>query len=783
MSAPIRYCSVIRNNGACVERLSAWPAQDLRANWQRRTEWSRDHASFDLPTIVWGKLSLAIYPVIMCGGSGTRLWPASRPAYPKQFLPLLGSRSMFQETVLRVADLPGTADFVVVAGLAHRALVEAQLSKIGTKAAVLLEPEARDSAAAMAAACAWIDARDPEGVALVLSADHYIADDKAFREAVLSAVEGARQGLIVTLGVRPDAPSSAYGYISPGIPVGPVWTVETFVEKPDAETARAYITDGYLWNSGNFVTPACLLLAELDAFAPAISAAARKAVANAEGPAEATQVLGASFIAAPKISIDYAVMEKTRRAAVLPVDFAWSDLGAWDAVWAASARDTDGNAVRGEALMLGVQDCLVRAPAAVQVTLIGVEGLAVVVDGEQVLVCNLSASQKVKTAVDQLKAQGRERPRSLAHFETIEGAREWFDRWLRTRALPLWWTGGADHLRGGFYEVLSPEGRPLEAPRRSRVQTRQTFVYATAGQMGWQGPWRQAAWHGMDYFLARYRRSDGLFRALVSPAGEVLDETAALYDQAFALLAMATLHAADPGHVDLASEGRLLLEALQVKRHPAGGFREEGAYPFQANAHMHLLEAAMSWLESGGGPEWRALAAEVVELALTRFIDVEGGFLREFFDETWAPAPGADGRRIEPGHQFEWAWLLERWALHTGDKASAKSARRLFACGLRGVDPTRSVAVNALNDDFTVQDATARLWPQTEWLKAARILGKDALPAANALGYYLGPVAWEDAMRPDGTFQCQPAPASSFYHILSACRELKVDFQDWRQAL
>lgn len=713
----------------------------------------------------------------MCGGSGTRLWPASRPAHPKQFLPLVGDRSMFQETVLRVAGLEGAAEVVVVAGLAHRALIEAQLSEIGTNAAVLLEPEARDSAAAMAAACAWIEARDPQGVAVVVSADHHIPDDDAFRAAVLSAVEGARQGLIVTLGVRPDAPSSAYGYISPGSPAGPVWTVDAFVEKPDAETARGYITSGYLWNSGNFVTPAGLLLAELDTFEPAISVAARKAVASAQGAAGESQVLGEAFLTAPKISIDYAVMEKTKAAAVLPVEFAWSDLGAWDAVWAASPRDVAGNAIRGEALAVAAQDCLVRAPAGTQVTLIGVKDLAVVVDQGQVLVCNLSASQQVKTAVDQLKAQGRETLAAPAPFDTVEGAQVWFDRWLRTSALPLWWTLGADHVRGGFHEALTPEGEPVEAPRRSRVQTRQTFVYATAGLMGWQGPWRQAAWHGMTYFLVRYRRPDGLFRAQVSEAGEPLDETAALYDQAFALLAMATLNAADPGHADLAGEGRRLLDALQTLRHPAGGFREEGAHPFQANAHMHLLEVAMAWAEAGGGPEWQALAAEIVELALTCFIDADGGYLREFFDADWTPAPGGDGRLIEPGHQFEWAWLLARWSQMTGEPRALPAARRLYAAGLKGVDLARGVAINALNDDFTIRDAAARLWPQTEWLKAALILGEDALTPAHALARYLDTPAtgaWRDLSLPCGDFRPEPAPASSFYHIAAASQALRT---------
>lgn len=720
-----------------------------------------------------GRLQLAIYPVIMCGGSGSRLWPASRPAHPKQFLPLVGALSMFQETVLRVADLGEPGDMVIVAGIAHGELISAQLAEIGVSATVLLEPEPRDSAPAMAAACAWIAGRDSKGVAVVVAADHHMPDGAAFRTAARTAVDAARLGQIVTLGMRPASPSTAYGYISPGAGAGSVRPVQAFVEKPDGATAQAYIEAGYLWNSGNFVVAADVLLAELDAFAPAIAEAARAAV----GPCAAGQSLLAEiFRTAPKISIDYAVMEKTQRAAVLPVDFAWSDLGAWDAVWLASDKDAAGNAVRGEALMVGSTDCLVRAPAGVQVTLVGVKDLALVADGGHVLVCDLASSQQVKTAVDQLKAQGREVAAPAPPFQTTTEAAAWFDQWLKTSALPLWWTLGADHVRGGFREALTPEGAPVEAPRRSRVQTRQTFVYATAGLMGWQGPWRQAAWHGMDYFLARYRRPDGLFRAVVSNEGEPLDETAALYDQAFALLAMATLNRADPGHTDLAAEAQRLLAALQVMRHPAGGFREQGAHPFQANAHMHLLEAAMAWAESGGGPEWQALAAEIVELALTRFIDPEGGYLREFFDETWAPAPGEDGRLVEPGHQFEWAWLLARWARMGGEPRTLPAARRLFAAGLKGIDPARGVAINALNDDFTLRDANARLWPQTEWLKAALILGEDALAAAQALARYLdtpAPGAWRDLNLPTGSFRPEPAPSSSFYHIAVACQALR----------
>jgi mannose/cellobiose epimerase-like protein (N-acyl-D-glucosamine 2-epimerase family) len=353
---------------------------------------------------------------------------------------------------------------------------------------------------------------------------------------------------------------------------------------------------------------------------------------------------------------------------------------------------------------------------------------------------------------------------------------DWLDRWLRETALPLWWRAGADHVRGGWFDALGQDLSPRE-PRRARVQARQAFVYASAGQVGWDGPWREAAWHGLDTLLERYRRPDGLYRAVMSAEGEVLDDTPRLYEQAFALLAMAAMHRADPGRRDLSAEAGRLLTALEQLRHPGGGFRETYAHPFQANANMHLFEAALAWIDAGGGAPWRALADEIAELALTRFIDPDGGFLREMFDERWRPAPGEDGRRVEPGHQFEWAYLLDRWSALTGAPGARDGAGRLYAAGLRGVDDARGAVVEALQDDFSVLEPRARLWGQTEWLRASATFGAPAeqAAAASAVRRFLEaatPGLWREHMRPDGGFVEEPAPASSFYHLIGAIADL-----------
>lgn len=362
-----------------------------------------------------------------------------------------------------------------------------------------------------------------------------------------------------------------------------------------------------------------------------------------------------------------------------------------------------------------------------------------------------------------------------AGFTSIGEAQAWFGAWLTEVALPLWATLGV-HADGGFRDAIALDGTPTRRPRRGRTQGRQVYVFAEAGPLGWNGPGREIAERGLAAFIATHRRPDGLFRTLAAEDGAAIDETPWIYDQAFALLGMASLRRVAPGRADLEAEAAATRDALEALRHHGGLFREAGDRPFQANGHMHLLEAALAWGDLGAAG-WGGLADEIAEAALDRFIDPDGGFLREFFDAGWRPAAGEDGRLVEPGHQFEWAWLLERWARSRGRADAARAARRLYAVGLGGVDGARGVAVNALRDDLTLRDGAARLWPQTEWLKAAVIFGDEAnlLRAANGLvGYLRTPTAglWFDQMEADGRFVHEPARATSLYHIVCACREL-----------
>jgi mannose-6-phosphate isomerase len=363
--------------------------------------------------------------------------------------------------------------------------------------------------------------------------------------------------------------------------------------------------------------------------------------------------------------------------------------------------------------------------------------------------------------------------------------------WLCDSAYPLWSTRGRDPA-GGFHERLAQDGSPLVEPRRSRVNPRQAYCFAVAPSLGWRGDSAALVNHGLDYFVARYQRPDGLFRTLVAADGSSLDDRALLYDQAFALLAFNVSAAAGQSRAARERQSRELLELVLKTMKRAGPGFESGvppSLPLQSNPHMHLFEAALSGCEvCSESSQWKSLADEIAELALTRFIDPGTGALREFFDANWNPAPDLPGRIIEPGHQFEWAWLLLRWG---GPKHGHADARtRAAALKLIDVGEKHGVrnglAINSLLDDFSAHDAGARLWPQTERLKAAciaaRLTGEAryfsmAVSAADGLLRYLScPVSglWYDRIDAGGKLVDEPAPASSFYHLAAAIAEISA---------
>ncbi|MET1415292.1 AGE family epimerase/isomerase [Roseibium sp. HPY-6] len=384
-------------------------------------------------------------------------------------------------------------------------------------------------------------------------------------------------------------------------------------------------------------------------------------------------------------------------------------------------------------------------------------------------------------------------PHQITYPEVLRSLSSELSQWLTDDALPLWQTHGVDMAKGECFEAIDlVDITAVNSARRARVVPRQIYSFLEGAKLGWQGPAREIATGLFDWFLRAYLTKQGYAAAAVDLKNEVVDEAFDLYNQAFALFAFAQVSAEVPDRRTEAAESaaNLLNYLLENYKHPEAGFREANPdkRPLCSNPHMHLFEACLAWEDVSDDPAWSDLADEIAELALNRFIDPVSGGLREFFDLDWTPLPGDKGRIMEPGHQFEWAWLLCRWGRLRGDAGALIAARRLYDIGWTyGIDENRGVTFMALNDDFTVQNPVARLWGQTEWIKAAIALSEistgaereayftDIPAAVAALRVYFKDAPdglYLDKLDPDGSFADEPAPASSLYHIVCAISEL-----------
>jgi len=362
--------------------------------------------------------------------------------------------------------------------------------------------------------------------------------------------------------------------------------------------------------------------------------------------------------------------------------------------------------------------------------------------------------------------------------------------WLLGAALPLWADKGVDRAQGGFYERLNRDLTPYEEPRRARLVSRQIYCFAAGKALGWNGPADELIAHGLDFLVNRLLKDDGTVIMAVSIDGAMTKTDYDPYDYAFVLFALAAAAQALDEHKDLPALARAVRDRLIANwKHPVIGFTE--ALPLKSNPHMHLLEAFLAWAERVGDedPTWQALADEMVELARTRLIDPQTGALTEVFTADWTPAADAKGLVVEPGHQLEWAWLLMRWADIKGDTNAFDKAWRLVEIAETHGINARKVAFNAMDEHFKVRDAEAKLWPQTERLKALHTLtfhpmastgqkafaqGKMAEAIAGLQTYFLSEPAglWHEVMLSDGSLDDQPTRASSLYHITCAIATL-----------
>ena len=353
-----------------------------------------------------------IHPVILSGGAGTRLWPVSRAIFPKQLMPLTGEQSLLQETAARVSDPARFAAPLVICNEDHRFMVAEQLQRAGlSKAEIVLEPAARNTAPATCAAALRLLEADPEAVMMLLPSDHFIADLEGFLEAIDAAAVAAAAGWLVTFGIAPKRPETGYGYIDRGPALADAarcHQVARFVEKPDLATAEGYLAAGtFAWNSGMFLFSAARLIEEMERFEPEVLGACRRALADKRHDLDFLRLGEAAFKDSPSISIDYAVMERADRCAVVPVDIGWTDVGSWTALWEISEQDEGRNGLMGDVVAVDTRDSYLRSEGPLIAT-VGVEDLVVVATSDAVLVCPKDRAQDTKTIVARLDSKARD---------------------------------------------------------------------------------------------------------------------------------------------------------------------------------------------------------------------------------------------------------------------------------------------------------------------------------------------------------------------------------------
>jgi mannose-1-phosphate guanylyltransferase/mannose-6-phosphate isomerase len=728
-----------------------------------------------------------VIPVILCGGAGSRLWPMSRDDRPKQFHALFGGDSLLRNTLARMpAGERDGVDFgtpCVIGNAALAPLLKADLAG-GGEVRIVLEPAIRDTAAAIAAVTALYEVEAGDALLLVVPSDARIEDHATFRTAVARAARtAAATDAIMLIGIEPTRPETQYGYIEAGEALAEGLAVRRFREKPDAETARDYLArGGFLWNAGMFLFRPGRMADAFRTLQPQIWDRASLAVRTARVDGGTVWLDGPSFCAADKLSVDYAIMEKADNVGVVPAGFDWDDLGSWAQLYQHARKDGQRNALDGDVIAVETTGSQVRARDAI-VAVAGVDDLVVVAEDGKVLVTRRDRTHLVKQVTTVFKEQFAG---SVVHNRSRTAIR----RWLFEDCLPLWAGPAIDTVHGGVHEVLGLDGAPgAYAFKRLRVLPRQIYSFAQAGALGWAGMPDGLLKTLFETLVATgWDEEDGGWVHRFNPDGTVQDGRRDTYDQAFVLLALAWLHKAG-GFADARPWADRTLDFMDTRladrRH--GGFAEDtsGTAPRRANPHMHMLEAMLAWHDATGEDVFLDRAEAMVELFDTRFFDPVIGTVREFFADDWTPLSGdASVAAAEPGHHYEWAWLLMRFAQKRARPGIDDKARALFATARAfGHHPATGAVADTMQPDGSGLSATARCWPQTEALKAAIALERHGISGAGALrgkiidvlfDHYLArpvPGGWVDAIDANGKAVAADMPASTLYHVVCALAE------------
>ena len=691
-----------------------------------------------------------VTPVILCGGGGTRLWPLSTPRTPKQFLPLTGPKSMVAETLARVSDDGLFGPAMAIGSSRHRDALQQELPGVR----LVLEPMGRNSAPAIAAATLLAD---PDEILLILPADHHIKDVAAFHRTIRNAQPAACEGQIVTFGIKPDFPATGYGYIEALPADSAAKPVARFVEKPDVETARTYIETGrFYWNAGIFMFTARVMREALAAHAPDILESVQAALTE-DGQLDRT-----AFSRCRSESIDYAVMETANNISVLPVSMGWSDVGDFRAVHALHAEAShDPVVLRGAVVAPGAERVFIQSSGP-KVAVHGLDAITVIATRDAVLVSSLDGAAGIKPAVSAIQTLGQTLLRA--------DQRQRLGDWLWNTVMPGWAARAIDPETGGFFEGLDMAGEAVSGmPRRGRVAPRQLFSFARAKQLGWnpEGSADAVIEAAIAFLNGPARAPQGGWAHGFDGQGQINDPRRDFYDHAFVALAGAELAAlGDARGQALAEEAFALIDQLFADEIYGGWVdHETGGGGKLSNPHMHLLEASLRYYEVMGDPA-SADRIQTIATLFERFMFApETGAVLERFGPDWTRIRDD---RIEPGHCYEWIYLLSETDRLVG-RDCGSWVRRIHAFteshGIRD-----GMALNVLGNG----DAGYRLWPQLERLRTYITLGSPQAPVKAMIDEihdrFLNPGpahGWVDRLDQDFEPAVTHVPASMIYHLMT----------------
>ncbi len=730
-----------------------------------------------------------IISFVMSGGVGSRLWPLSREDNPKQFHDLSGDGSMLAKTVRRLKAWPnGETPIYLIASEKHAERVISDISPLGLNGGKpIFEPLGRNTAAAVAIATLQaLSEHESDALVLVVPSDHEISSEAQFWETVEAGIPAADSGSIVVFGITPTHPETGYGYIEVAANGGGAAAVSRFVEKPDIETAQAYLSSGrFYWNAGIFLFRAETMREALLEFQPQIWETAERAYRTVRVDVSGIYLPHGFYSMVPSTSIDYAVMEHAHSIAMVTASFRWNDLGSWQSLLEASSTDSNGNVVMGDVVAMNCGDSYLRSQGRL-LTVIGMKDVAVVATPDAIFVAPVSHSQNVKKVVEQLEKSGRLETKLTASEDRIIVSGSWRKRvehWLFQETLPLWSTAGVDNVYGGFHEALGFDARPLSKPKRMRTMARQIYAFAVAKERGWNGPADRLINHGIS-FIAQHGRTDrGSWVRTLNVDGSVADPAEDAYDHSCVLLALA--HAYRCGHegaLQLTQETFDFIDSY-LEDGCLNGFLDttSGNGVRSSNPHMHLLEAFLAWYGVTGDRTYLRRAARIIDLFRCHFFDQESWTLGEFFDADWLPIPGEKGQWTEPGHHFEWASLLIDFARASGQKDLSSYARKLYSSAVAsGLNRATGLAYAAVSRQGMPFDRLSRSWPQCEAIKAAIALdnigGPDLKPeiearVARLFRWHIDPAPlglWVDRIDERGRSLATEVPASIFYHLVTA---------------